>query len=200
MNHNPRMHARLSAFVIWAVVAVATAFWGLRLLVRSAPAPGHTVVVNHSTVAHGDLTRLLGAEPLIEVADVSTSSRFQLIGVMAAKAAPEGNTPGVALISVDGKPARAYVSGARVDDQMYLQTVSPRSATLGAGTGGAMVVLEIPPLPPPATGTLEPAVMEGEGGGTQSTGTGGFEDMQAPEPETITTGRSTQERMREIAR
>ncbi|MGY4830762.1 hypothetical protein ACVNIS_19475 [Sphaerotilaceae bacterium SBD11-9] len=149
------MIARLSAFVIWALVAVATVFWGMRLLVRADPVPANAVVVGDATQLRGDLSRLLGAEPTAAVALAPLiSSRFRLLGVMAAKPAPEGMTPGVALISIDGKPPRAFTAGARIEDQLVLQNVSLRSASIGSEKGGSSFVLEIPALPAPATGTL----------------------------------------------
>lgn len=155
------MIARLSAFVIWALVAVATVFWGMRLLVRADPVPANAMVVSHAVQVRGDLSRLLGAEPVTAVAVApAMSSRFRLIGVMAAKAGPDGSTPGVALISIDGKPARAFTAGARVEDQLVLQNVSLRSASIGADQGGAAFVLEIPALPAPATGALPKMVIE----------------------------------------
>jgi len=151
------MTARLSAFVIWALVAGSIVFWGMRLFVRPNPAPSNAVTVVSSAGLNGDLTRLLGAEPVAEVAAAApASNRFKLIGVMAAKTGPEGSAPGVALIAVDGKPARAFMAGARVDDEWILQTVSLRTASIGPRQGTPALVLEIPPLPPPATGTLPP--------------------------------------------
>ena len=155
------MIARLSAFVIWALVAVATVFWGVRLLVRADPVPSNAVVVSESTQVRGDFSRLLGAEPVAAVALApQVSTRFRLLGVMAAKPSPQGMTPGVALISIDGKPARAFSAGARVEDQLVLQNVSLRTASIGSAQGGASFVLEIPALPAPATGALPKVTME----------------------------------------
>jgi general secretion pathway protein C len=155
------MMARLSAFVIWALVAAALVFWGMRLVVRADPVPLNAAVVGESTSARGDLSRLFGAEPVAQVAAApAASSRFRLLGVMAAKPGPEGVTPGVALISIDGKPARAFTAGARVEDQLVLQNVSLRTASIGVDKGPTSFVLELPALPPPATGTLPRATMD----------------------------------------
>lgn len=156
------MVARLSAFVIWALVAAALVFWGLRLLVRGDPVPANAVVVSTATQARGDLSVLLGAEPVAAVAAApQISSRFKLLGVMAGRPTPQGNAPGVALISIDGKPARAFTAGARIEDQLVLQNVSLRSASIGASQGAAAFVLELPALPPPATGTLPNVMSDG---------------------------------------
>ncbi len=166
MNHNLTMIARLSAFVIWAVVAAAVAFWGMRLLVHAEPAPTNAVVATEATAIGGDLSRLLGAEPVVAVAVMpEASTRFKLMGVMAAKASPQGGTPGFALISIDGKPPRAFAAGSRVEDQMVLKTVSLRSASFGPAQGPVAFTLEIPPLPPPATGVLQRLESEPMNGG-----------------------------------
>jgi general secretion pathway protein C len=166
LNHNRPMMARLSAFVIWALVAAAMVFWGMRLVVQAAPVPLNAAVVGESTSARGDLSRLFGAEPVAQVAAApAASSRFRLLGVMAAKPGREGSmTPGVALISIDGKPARAFTAGARIEEQLVLQNVSLRTASIGVDKGPTSFVLELPALPPPATGTLPRPVMDGAPG------------------------------------
>src|SRR6185369_11216042 len=67
LNDNRRMPARLSAFVIWALVAASAVFWGLRLVVRAPGAPAHTVAVGDTAPLRADLTRLFGA-PMVAVA------------------------------------------------------------------------------------------------------------------------------------
>ncbi|MBX3621370.1 MAG: hypothetical protein KF891_15475 [Rhizobacter sp.] len=127
----------------------------MRLLSRGEPVPANAVVVNMGSSARGDFSRLLGAEPVASVAAApQASSRFRLLGVMAAKPGPQGTAPGVALISIDGKPARAFAAGAHIEDQLVLQNVSLRTASIGVEQGPTSFVLEIPALPPPATGTL----------------------------------------------
>lgn len=153
------MLARLSAFVIWALVAATAVFWGLRLWTRSAEAPQYTVPVGDVAVARGDLSRLLGATPVAVAAVAATpeaASRFRLIGIMAPKASAASAQPGqgVALIAVDGKPPKAFVVGSTLDTNMVLQSVSLRTAAIGPAQGIAAVTLELPPLAAAATGTL----------------------------------------------
>ncbi|HUG26429.1 type II secretion system protein N [Piscinibacter sp.] len=154
------MPAKLSAFVIWAVVAATVAFWALRLAVRAPEAPAHTLSAGESVLARADVGRLLGAPPAAEAStDVpAISSRFRLSGVMAPK------TPGqhgVALIEVDGKMPRAFRVGSRIDGELTLQSVSLRTASIGPAQGRPAVVLELPPPTPPATGTL-PGIISAE--------------------------------------
>jgi general secretion pathway protein C len=149
------MLARLTAFVVWALVAATAVFWGLRMLVRPQPAPAYAVAVGDAAAMRGDLSRLLGATPVAAagpaMAAPELASRFKLIGVMANKQR-DGN--GYALIAVDAKPARAYPVGARLDGDIVLQSVSLRTAAIGAAQGSPAATLEIPALPAPATGTL----------------------------------------------
>ena len=150
------MPARLSAFIIWAIVAASIAFWGLRLFVKPPVAPAHTQLASDSGPARVDLTRLLGAPPPVTVASVQApaiSSRFQLTGVMAPR---EAGQQGIALIAVDGKMPRPYRIGAPIDGELVLQSVSLRTASIGPSRGSPAVVLELPVLPPPATGALPP--------------------------------------------
>ena len=159
------MLARLSAFVIWALVAAIAVFWGLRLWTRPAEAPQYTVPVGDVAVARGDLSRLLGATPSAAASEVAVpemASRFRLIGIMAPKAAAASARPGqgVALIAVDGKPPKAFVVGSSLDTNLVLQSVSLRTAAIGPAQGAAAVTLELPPLVAAATGTL-PALGSG---------------------------------------
>ena len=148
--------------MIWALVAGTLVFWALRLLVRAPEAPAHAGPVGAAVAAKGDLARLLGAAPVATAAAAAlpeASSRFRLLGVMAPKASakPDAAGQGVALIAVDGKPARAFAVGAQLDTDLVLQAVSLRTASIGPPEGAASVRLEIPLLPAPATGTLPSA-------------------------------------------
>jgi len=148
------MQARVVAFVVWALVAASAMYWLLRLSASSPAAPGHTAAVAALAVPRGDLTRVLGAPPPSAkgepVAEPALAARFRLLGVAAPRQG--GDSVGLALIAVDGKPARGYKVGAPVDGDIVLQSVHPRGASLGARGASAQVQLDLPPLPAPATG------------------------------------------------
>ena len=70
------------------------------------------------------------------------ASRFSLKGVVGG-----GPGGGAALISVDGKPARAVRVGAAVEDGLILQSASSRAVTLAASRSSpALLTLEMPPM------------------------------------------------------
>jgi len=153
------MSSRVSAFVIWALVAATGVFWGLRQFVRGPGAPAYTVPIGDSTVVRGDLTRLLGAPPVAPVAAAPAapeiSTRFRLVGVVA----PRGNVAGsgVAVIAIDGKPARAFRVGATLDSGLMLRSVAQRSAAISNAKGDTSFTLELPTPVAAAMGSL-PAV------------------------------------------
>ena len=159
VDHNRRMFARLSAFVIWSLVAAAVVFWALRFGVSSPQAPAFAVPVDRAPPPRGDLARLFGAPPVVAVAEEArpeAPSRFRLLGVMAPRSSTAEGTGayGLALIAVDGKPPRAFAVGAKLDSDLVLQSVGLRTASLGTPQGARSVLLELPALPAPATGTL----------------------------------------------
>ncbi len=161
------MLTRWCTFLVWAAVAASAVFWGLRLGVQGAPAPGHAGLATAQSVARGDLSRLLGAEAAApEVAPVAVAvadPRFQLLGVLSAPRT-RAEQEGVALIAVDDRPPRAYRVGMVVDGDTVLQAVHARGASLGPRDGLVRVALELPPPAPAATGNLPGAA---SGGGFQ---------------------------------
>jgi len=180
------MTARLAALVVWAAVAASAVFWALRLFVTAPPLPAGTAVAESAQAARGDVVRLLGAAPVQAAAQVAApppeSSRFRLSGVMA----PRGNAPyGVALIAVDGKPPRAFRVGSRVDGDLVLQSVTLRTATVGAAGGGDAAAaasafkMEMPPLLPANTGSLPPIGFDGVPGVAAQPG---LPPLASPEP------------------
>ncbi len=153
---------------MWALVAAGLVFWGYRLWASPLAAPAHVQAVAEGGGLRGDLTWLLGAAAVpvnVAIAPVAESNRFRLLGVLAplpASDAARPSTAGVALIAVDGKPARPFAVGARVDAEWVLLSISRRSASIGPAQGSASVVLELPPPVAPATGTLARAAADGD--------------------------------------
>ncbi|MGH8803367.1 MAG: type II secretion system protein N, partial [Polaromonas sp.] len=86
-------------------------------------------------------------------AEVLIPNRFSLVGVVT-----EG-PGGAALLAVDGKPARPYRVGSRIDEGTVLQSVGPRHAVLAASADGPPLQrLELPgPMPAAALSNQLPA-------------------------------------------
>ena len=140
------MTARLTTLLIWAAVLVGAVAWGLPLFTRSTPVPPGASLAVPAPPAGADLARLLGQAPVqqeeVEPAVVA-DSRFRLLGVVAPR---PGQGRGLALISVDGKPARAVGVGRELEPGLRLLTVGHRQAELGPAAGTTQVTLTLPPL------------------------------------------------------
>lgn len=159
------MFARVSAFVIWAAVAASAVYWALRLAVEAPTAPAHTTPVDVAATGRADWSRVLGGDEadadaqgegdVQPSAETGLASRLRLLGVVAPKT--PSRTEGVALIAVDDAPAKAFRVGAVVEGQTVLQSVHAFGAELGPRGGGVAVRLQLPALPPPASGTLAAA-------------------------------------------
>lgn len=152
------MVSRFAAFVIWAAVAASIVFWALRLWAQPMAVPAHATVVAMAGGFKGDMGRVLGADVPVALASMAavplqTDSRFRLIGVVAPRSS-RAQAEGLALIATDGKPARAYRVGREVDGELVLLGVHARGASLGPRGQPAQIDLQLPALPPPATGTM----------------------------------------------
>ncbi len=154
------MVSRWLAFLIWALVAATAVAWLLRLSASPQAVPATAVSVDNAGSFRKDWTRLFGAPaPEAAKAEAAVSplaSRLKLIGLVAPRA-PAGSPNGLALISVDGKPARAYRVGASVDGDLVVQSVHARAVDVGPRGAASAVTLELPPMAAAATGTLPAA-------------------------------------------
>jgi general secretion pathway protein C len=154
------MLAKTSAFLIWAAVAGAAVFWGLRLSGSAPEAPAHAQPAPVATVVRSDLGRLLGPDPVLSSTDTEAppadaqQSRFQLLGVIAAGGGGGAGRAGWATLAVDGKPPRTFPVGSPVDGSSVLQKVSARGVEIGPRGGAPLVTLELSPLAPAAAGRL----------------------------------------------
>jgi len=161
IHHNSPMWAKGSAFLIWAAAAAAAVFWGLRVWGESPQPPAHAQPAPAPAVASGDLTRVLGANPVTPAVVVDTAppsvdqTRFQLVGVIAPSASGasgRSSGPAWATISVDGKPARTYRVGTVVEGSNVLQKVAARGVEIGPRGGEPALTLKLAPPPAAVTG------------------------------------------------
>jgi len=135
---------------------MSVAWWSLKFVgargptliatTPSAPSPGSE---------QADLTKVFGSPIAASLAAlaamppaINPATRFSLIGVAANRA-----SSGVALISVDGKPARPYRVGSLIEENHKLKSVAARSAVLEpSAPAGREFTLELAPV----AGTVSP--------------------------------------------
>ena len=143
---------RLAALLLSAAAAGSAAYWVLHWRVASelplaagpvasAGAEVDTTAVARALGASGASTPATGATTT--AGDVETA-RFVLSGVVA-----DASAPGLALIAVDGKPAKPVAVGAVVVEGWTLHRVEARRAVLRRN--GAELALQLPPLPQPGS-------------------------------------------------
>ena len=133
---------RLTSLLVWAVVAYSAVVFALQWW---DGVPVDTVVLGSeqkqvlSDVDSLSVSKALGVAP-VQSASASLASRFVLVGVM-----DGGPLQGVALISVDGKPAKPYRLGQAVSEGFVVVGTGPKKAELGPQLGVASsLVLELP--------------------------------------------------------
>lgn len=163
---NPRMTARIAAFIVWGLVASSAVFWGLRASGAGPSAPPHATAAPPFAPAQADLRRVLGddrahqdaagaQEPRMASgrsgASAFDASRLRLLGVVATPSTAGGRAD-LALISLDGKPARTYRSGATIEADQVVQRIEARRVTIGPLGGDTAVTLELPALAAAAPG------------------------------------------------
>jgi len=134
--------SRLTSLLVWAVVAYSAVVfalqWGGGVPVDAVVAGSEQKQVLPIVDALA-VSKALGAAP-VQSASAILASRFVLLGVM-----DGGPTQGVALISVDGKPAKPYRLGQTVSDGFVVLATGPKKAELGPQLGAASsLVLELP--------------------------------------------------------
>ncbi|MBQ0960061.1 hypothetical protein KAK06_13995 [Ideonella sp. 4Y11] len=159
------------SLAVWALVALAATFWGLKLGAGGPALPAHAQAPVRGLPGGGDLHRLLGSSAVAaadeEEDEVSGDDSMQLLGVVAPRGA-EHSPQGVALISVGGQPAKAFRTGAAVTEDLVLLAVGRRTASLGPRGGPADTELRLPePVrssAPAVAGGFQPRPMPGQPG------------------------------------
>lgn len=139
------MLLRGASLVVWAAAAGSAAFWGLKVFASPRPLPdGAAVPPPVAVAAAGALPRVLGVTPVVVAAEdepVMDDGRFTLLGVVAPKTGARG---GVALIAVNGEPAKPFRVGQPVLEGTVLLAVAARQAQLGPRGGDAEITLTLP--------------------------------------------------------
>lgn len=160
------MRTRVIAFLIWALAAASAVFWGLKALGGGPSAPLGAVTAPAFAPTQVDWQRLLGSAAPAAGSGLSApatdaplqgkrfdASRLRLIGVVAG-GERRGDPSALALIAMDGKPARTFRTGAAIDDDHVIQRIESRRVSIGRRGGEVLSTLELPPGPPPSSGTV----------------------------------------------
>ncbi|TDM05388.1 MAG: hypothetical protein C4K60_11405 [Ideonella sp. MAG2] len=153
-------------------------FWGVKLFVQGPALPDQVQLPTRPVLQVGELARLLGASASADDDGAEPapagSERFALLGVVAPRGAAY-SLQGVALIAIDGQPAKAFRTGAVVVDDLTLLAVEKRLVRLGPRGGPASMELSLPePEQMAAAATGAPGGMPGQAIGRPGGMPGGF--------------------------
>ena len=136
-----------AAALLWCAAAASLVFWWLHF-----PHGQPTVTATVSSVGAGGaasgvaagLRRAWGVQQDAPRLDDVQSMRYQLWGVVAG-----ASGQGSALIAIDGQPPKPYRVGQAVSEGVFLQSLGPREARLGAGPEGPSQLSLSLPVPEP---------------------------------------------------
>jgi general secretion pathway protein C len=163
------MSSRWTGFFVWALVAASSAFWGIKIFAATRPVPVGAQATQVAVAVAGPMDRLFGAAA-VAASPVAAlhpeSERFQLMGVIAAPQSSDSQA-GLAIVSVDSQPARAWPIGATLDGNTTLLAVSKRTADFGPSGGPSVFTLQLPEPSAPDTGSPAVATPQPIGPGMQ---------------------------------
>ena len=128
-----------STAVVWALLGLSAVYWGLLLTEPRAPIlPQAAPAVPQ--IQSAAIAAWLGAPTDSPAPGApAQAGRDELRGVIAQGSA------GVAVLSVDGQPARPYPVGALIEEGVMLRAVGARHAELAADRSGPVLQrLELP--------------------------------------------------------
>lgn len=137
---------------------MGVAYWGMAWLASPLPVPANTVSASLSDMPKTNPQRLLSlsaqtaAPEQAAVSESAVSQRVQLVGLMAGT--PQHAGAGIALLVVDGKPAKTYRVGQAIDSELVVLSISRQGVNIGMQGATEGVTLAAQSLPPPNTGIL----------------------------------------------
>lgn len=148
LNQQSLWAPRLAALLLAALAAGSAVYWGLQWSNRGDNAvPAALPMADAPPTDPISLARALGGgnpnvQPVLAAPVVTAASRMTLVGVVST-----ARQSGTALISLDGKTARPYRVGAKLDEGLFLKSVSARRADFASSADGPVnASIELPIL------------------------------------------------------
>jgi general secretion pathway protein C len=151
-QHTQVPSAKLPTWVaigLWAATAAGCTAWVLALWPKDESSVATVSMEPMSSVQstpsdQADFGKVLGQQPALAAPETTAATDSNLVLLGIAKA---GNSEAVALLSVDGQPAKAVKRGSEVQPGLVLQSVSLNEVRLGNRLNGpSSRVLPMPQL------------------------------------------------------
>lgn len=132
----------LGAMLVWGLVGVSVAYWGLQLSGQKPLVAVPVLLERSQPLDSKQVAHALGAGQ-VSTEVPSDNGRHVLVGL-----ATDASGQGVALISTDHGAAKTYRVGAALPDGMVLRSLGPRQAELALSVQAPVSVrLELPSKP-----------------------------------------------------
>jgi general secretion pathway protein C len=128
--------SRVASVLLFALLCAIVAYWTLQLVAHRAPvAPAGAVARTQAPLDLAQASRLFGGVPVASAA-AGRSGDIRVTGVLAA------GRQGIALLSVNGAPAKAFGVGQQVTEGVRVEAVEPDLVRLAQGD--RMLEIEAP--------------------------------------------------------
>jgi len=133
--------ARIVSVLLFAALCAIVVGWALQLLAPRAPiAPAGALAQVQGPPDLSAAGQLFGGVPRPQDTQVQAApSNIQVTGVLASGAR------GVALLAIDGRPAKPFAVGEPVSDGMTVRSVAADAVELDRASGGVPMRLAAPP-------------------------------------------------------
>lgn len=154
------MGTRAWTWWVWVGVGASAAAWALPWWPSAQPSQPVTVVSAQVAVppaAWGLLFGDAGAAPAL-AAPSADASRFTVLGLIGPRE-PQAGSTAVVVLSVDGKPPRAYRVGQSVDNTWLIRSISPQGVELATSAVGPTIRLPVPVWTASAAGATAPPAL-----------------------------------------
>lgn len=156
---------RLTAFALWLLVGLLLA-WGVLQLRLGAGVPEGARTLPTAAVAAGDWQRMMGEPQKTTAVQAEApaapplAQRYKLLGIVS-------GSRRVVLMSLDGKLPRTWRQGDALEEGYVVQRIGVRDMMAAKrDDASATFRLELPLLPPPATGVPGAGASLARPGGT----------------------------------
>jgi hypothetical protein len=144
---------KLSERTVWISAAIGVAALALFVFMPQSNDTTDTGSAGTGLTKHNAAPAVVPPSTAAMLNVKTATDRFKVVGMM------NSGTQGIALISVDGQPARMLRVGETIEGDVVLRDVSERGASIGSREGGAVISLGLSQAIPPTVSAPEPAAL-----------------------------------------
>ncbi len=144
---------KISVRTVWIWAAIGVAAWAVLVFMPQSNDPTDTGSAGTGLTKHNAAPAVAPHSTAGMLSAKTATDRFKVVGMM------NSGAQRIALISVDGQPARMLRVGDTIDGNVVLRDVSERGASIGSREGGTAISLGLSQAIPPTVSAPEPAAL-----------------------------------------